>query len=145
MKRKIVALLAACLLSVLAVPMISYADIVDAYWDGKEACWDDSDEDYTEQYQVVLYRGTTEVTRVKTKKTYYNFASDMRKAGTYRFRVRAYEDGEYNAWSAYSEEKRWIARTALPQAPLLPVWTTAKTVPLRPMPSPILPTGKAGI
>ncbi len=106
MKRRIAAWIAACLVSAFALSMVSYADIVDAYWDGTEACWDDSDEDYTERYQVVLYRGSTEVTRVRTTKTYYNFASDMKKAGTYRFRVRAYEDGDYNGWSAYSEEKK---------------------------------------
>lgn len=105
MKRKIRALALGCMLAVLAFPFVSHADVVDVYWDGKEACWDDSDEEYTERYQVVLYRGSTEVTRVKTTKTYYNFSSDMKKSGTYRFRVRAYEDGEYNAWSSYSEEK----------------------------------------
>lgn len=105
MKRKIVGFIMGCLFSVLAAPaVVSYADIVDAYWDGKEACWDDTDDDETERYQIVLYRGDTKINTVKTTRTYYNFSSDLTRAGTYRFRVRAYVDGEYNAWSAYSED-----------------------------------------
>ncbi len=106
MMKKLRALIAGCMLAILAVPMVSRADVVDVYWDGKEACWDDSDEDETERYQVALYRGSTEVTRIKTTNTYYDFSSSMKKSGTYRFRVRAYADDEYNAWSQYSAEKK---------------------------------------
>ncbi len=106
MTQKLRTLIVGCMLAVLTVPMVSRADVVDVYWDGKEACWDDSDEDETERYQVVLYRGSSEVTRIKTTRTYYDFSSDMETAGTYRFRVRAYADDEYNAWSQYSAEKK---------------------------------------
>ena len=105
MKRKMSAWIIGCILTVLVFPMVSRADVVDVCWDGKEACWDDSDGEYTERYQVALYRGSTEVTRIKTTNTYYDFSSDMKKSGIYRFRVRAYEDGEYNAWTQYSAEK----------------------------------------
>lgn len=64
MKRKIVGFIMGCLFSVLAAPaVVSYADIVDAYWDGKEACWDDTDDDETERYQIVLYRGIQRLIR----------------------------------------------------------------------------------
>lgn len=106
MMKKRRALIAGCMLAILMVPMVSRADVVDVYWDGKEACWDDSDEDETERYQVALYRGSTEVTRIKTTNTYYDFSSSMKRSGTYRFRVRAYADDEYNAWSQYSAEKK---------------------------------------
>lgn len=103
MKRKILETLALCLFAVLSVPMAARADIVDVYWNGQRACWSDSDEDYTERYQVALYRGNNEITRIRTTNLNYNFASEMTANGQYRFRVRAYEDGSYNGWSEYSQ------------------------------------------
>lgn len=96
---------AAGMMVMLSVPMVSYADIIDVYWEGNKACWEDDGDSEAERYQVVLYRGSTQVRSVKTTKTTYNFADDMTKTGNYKFRVRAYEDGEYAAWSSYSSSK----------------------------------------
>lgn len=102
MKRKVAGALVLCIWSVLMVPFTARADIVDVYWNGQKAYWDDSEDEDTERYQVALYRGNNEVTRVRTTDTTYNFASEMKANGQYRFRVRAYEDGSYSDWSSYS-------------------------------------------
>ena len=97
--------LSAAVMAMLSAPMISYADIIDVYWDGNKACWEEDEDSESERYQVALYRGSNLVKTVKTTNMTYNFVDDMSQTGNYKFRVRAYEDGEYAAWSSYSSSK----------------------------------------
>lgn len=79
------------------------SDSQDLYWDYYTANW--TDVPGADRYEVRLYRGSNQVTTVKTDSNFYDFTGRMTSKGYYRFRVRALSDGDViGTWSSYSED-----------------------------------------
>ena len=76
----------------------------DLCWDGKRARW--SEIEGADQYEVRLYRGSSQVAAVTTANTSYNFYPHMNRGGEYTFRVRGINrsDGTKGSWTDKSEE-----------------------------------------
>lgn len=78
---------------------VGYVDEV--WWSGSTAKWDF--EGNCRKFEVRLYRDGDHVDTVKTKSSRYNFSSDMREEGDYRFKVRAIYGSQHSDWSDESD------------------------------------------
>lgn len=82
----------------------------EAYWNNSgygRARWKmESGNSENYQYEVVLYRGNTQVHKAETTNTTYNFYPYMTKAGSYSFRVRVIpkdsDEGKYGKKSEWA-------------------------------------------
>lgn len=76
-----------------------------ANWNGDgEATWSIAED--AKKYEVRLYKGKDAVTTVQTTdENYYDFGGDIRKSGSYTFKVRAvYSSSEKGVWV---ESEKW--------------------------------------
>ena len=76
----------------------------DCWWSGRTAHWDGQRES-GEKYEIQLRRDGSEVTTVKTTGTSYDFGSNTRRDGYYKFRVRIVKGSRHGDWGDYSEER----------------------------------------
>jgi len=68
------------------------------------AKWDEPSET-SGYYELILLRGSTQVTRVENYKgSNYNFRNDMTQKGTYKFRIRTVSHGDKD----YGRHSEWI-------------------------------------
>ena len=87
----------------------TYGAPADAYWQTSglgKAKWEKSEEASSGAYEVVLYKGSSQVVRIDAiKATSYDFYPYMTKEGTYSFKVRTvpYTDTE----KKYGEKSEW--------------------------------------
>lgn len=82
----------------------------EAYWNTGgygRARWRISGTDNSYQYEVALYRGNSQVHKVETTGTSYNFYPYMTKAGTYSFRVRVIPKNADQ--EKYGKKSDWIS------------------------------------
>jgi len=87
----------------------TFGEPSDAYWRDNTkgtARWVKPDDDGTGTYEVVLRRGSTQVHRVETSSTSYNFYPYMTSAGTYTFRVRTI--GKTSKETQYGTKSAWV-------------------------------------
>lgn len=86
----------------------SFGAPADAYWKDNArgtAKWTKPDDSGTGSYEVVLRRGSSQVHRVETTGTSYNFYPYMTSAGTYTFRVRTI--GKTSKEQKYGDKSEW--------------------------------------
>jgi len=87
----------------------TFGEPSDAYWKDNTkgtAKWVKPDDNGTGTYEVVLRRGSTQVHRVETSSTTYNFYPYMTSAGTYTFRVRTI--GKTSNETEYGTNSAWV-------------------------------------
>lgn len=79
-------------------------EVDDLYWENRTAVWEDLEDG--DQYEVKLYRNSSNIDTVTTKENRYNFSAQMTKAGNYTFKVRTVNnlDNKKSSWSSLSEE-----------------------------------------
>ncbi|MGL5437793.1 MAG: N-acetylmuramoyl-L-alanine amidase family protein [Lachnospiraceae bacterium] len=96
----------------------TFTEPQDAYWkDGSKgtAKWTKPSEGGTGYYEVVLRRGSSQVHKIETSSTSYNFYPYMTTAGTYSFRVRTIAktstEDKYGTKSSYvASDELYIAK-----------------------------------